>query len=230
MVESLVATLLRFLEVGHIRITCNIPESLKLPENPKISIIHNVNPAGFASNHNAAFRDCRLPYFCVLNPDLQLPVNPFPSLLAVLRAPNAAVAAPVVKNSCGIVEDSIRFFPTIRTLLAKGLGHSDGRFAINTNLFIFHPEWVAGMFMLFRSASFAQLGGFDPYFFLYYEDVDICVRIWKGGMKVIACPKIFVLHDAQRASHRNLQHLRWHLMSMVRFFFKHWGRLPVLPK
>ena len=90
----------------------------------------------------------------------------------------------------------------------------------------FHPEWVAGMFMLFRSQDFARLGGFDEAFFLYYEDVDICVRAWKQGMKIVACPQVSVVHDARRDSHRSARHIRWHLASMVRYFFKHWGRLP----
>jgi len=230
MVESLVADLLRFPEVGLITITCNIPEPLQIPENPKIVFVQNVKPAGFAANHNAAFRDCRLPYFCPLNPDVQLPVNPFSFLLAVLQEPNAAIVAPIVRNSLDAVEDSMRFFPTIRSLLSKALGGVDGRHAVYTAPLFFYPEWVAGMFMLFRSSSFAQLGGFDPHFFLYYEDVDICIRVWKGGMKVLACPRAFVVHDAQRSSRRNLQHLRWHLASMARYFFKHWGRLPAVPK
>jgi len=226
MVERLVAALLDCPEVGQVIVTRNIPESLALPENARVTSIDNSQPAGFAANHNAAFCHCNQPYFCPINPDIRLLNNPFPALITSMKKKDAALAAPLVRNPSGKLEDNIRFFPTLRSLLLKLLSISDGRYLSADGPSVFCPEWVAGMFMLFRSADFRRLGGFDPRFFLYYEDVDICVRAWKAGIKVVACPAISVEHDAQRASHRNLRHLRWHLVSMARYFIKHWGRLP----
>jgi N-acetylglucosaminyl-diphospho-decaprenol L-rhamnosyltransferase len=82
------------------------------------------------------------------------------------------------------------------------------------------------MFMLFRRQDYSRLHGFDEQFFLYYEDVDICVRAWQQGMLILACPRMSVIHDARRYSRRNALHMRWHLASMARYFWKHWGRLP----
>jgi hypothetical protein len=152
-----------------------------------------------------------------------------PSLLAAMREEDAAMAAPLVRNPSGEMEDSMRPFPTMFSLLLKALGFSDGRYQIQDSQSIFYPEWVAGMFMLFRSEDFRHLGGFDTGFFLYYEDVDTCARAWKTGMKVVACPSVSVVHDAQRASRRNLRYMRWHLASLTRYFLKHWGRLPTVP-
>jgi len=229
MVAALVAELLECPEIGKIVVTKNIPESLQLPQDSRIMVTENAGPAGFAANHNAAFRHCALRYFCPLNPDIQLLGNPFPSLLTAIEEGNAAVVAPLVKNPLGVVEDSLRPFPTIRSLLSKALVLSDNCYKIKDFQTVFYPEWVAGMFMLFRSADYRQLGGFDSRFFLYYEDVDICARAWKSGMKVMACPSVYVVHDAQRASHRNIFHMWLHLQSMVRYFLKHWLRLPSLP-
>jgi len=114
----------------------------------------------------------------------------------------------------------------LRSLATKALGRGDGRYMVQAGEPDFHPEWVAGMFMLFHSEDFARLKGFDERFFLYYEDVDICVRAWRDGLKVAACPRVSVVHDARRDSRRSLPHLRWHLASMARYFWKHWGRLP----
>lgn len=229
MVERLVSTLLDCPEVGQIIVTRNIPESLTLPKDTRIHLIDNPCPAGFGANHNAAFRQCNQPCFCPLNPDIQFENNPFPLLLAAMEEAGAVVAAPLVRNSLGDVEDNIRTFPTMRSLLSKALGVSDGRCLLSGDSPIFFPEWVAGMFMLFRSDAFKQLRGFDERFFLYYEDVDICVRAWKAGMKVIACPFVSVVHDAQRDSHRNVRYMRWHLASMIRYFLKYCGRLPGVP-
>jgi hypothetical protein len=229
MVERLVAKLLDFPEIGQVIVTRNIPESMTLSQDERILSIENSTPAGFAANQNEAFRHCTLPFFCPLNPDIQLQGNPFPSLLAAMIESGAALAAPLIKNPSGEIEDSMRSFPTVRSLLSKALGFSDGRYKVRGNQTVFYPEWVAGMFMLFRSVDFRQLGGFDTQFFLYYEDVDICARTWKAGMKVLACPAVSVIHDAQRESHKNVQFMAWHLTSMARYFYKHWGRLPVLP-
>jgi hypothetical protein len=49
-------------------------------------------------------------------------------------------------------------------------------------------------------------------------------------MRILACPKVSVIHDARRDSHRRLRHLRWHLASIVRYFWKHCGRLPRVPE
>jgi GT2 family glycosyltransferase len=165
-----------------------------------------------------------------LNPDIELNQDPFQILLKAINAASAAVVAPLIKAPDGRVEDSMRCFPTLRSLVAKALGGPDGRYAVTDGEKDFCPEWVGGMFMLFRSRDYARLQGFDERFFLYYEDVDICVRAWKQGMKVLACPRVSVVHDARRDSRRSLRHLRWHLTSMTRYFWKHWGRLPKVPK
>lgn len=229
MAERLIASLLACPEVAQIILTRNIPEDLNIVTDASIEIVDNEVPLGFGANHNAAFGLCCQPFFCPLNPDIELFANPFPELLASLQRTESAVVAPLVVSPDGSVEDSMRHFPTVRSLLTKILGGSDGRYQVNSGQPNFFPEWVAGMFMLFRSVDFARLKGFDEDFFMYYEDVDVCVRAWRFGMKVVACPQVSVIHDARRDSRRSMRHLSWHLASMARYFLKHWGRLPKVP-
>jgi GT2 family glycosyltransferase len=226
MVEQLIRQLTSYPEVGQIILTRNIPEPSTLQSMEKLKIIENQAPAGFGANHNAAFQHCLKPFFCVLNPDITFSENPFPDLLSCIEKNNASLAAPLVLASDGTPEDSIRRFPTPRRLLSKALGGPDGRYTVAADQTPFYPEWVAGMFMLFSCDGFKQMGGFDTGFFLYYEDVDICVRMWKAGLKIVACPSAHVIHAAHRDSHRNWRFLRWHLASMARYFYKYFGRLP----
>ncbi len=230
MVIRLVSSLLTCPEVVQIIVTRNVPEVLELPADGRILVIDNSSPNGFGANHNAAFKYCRQPFFCPLNPDIELIANPFPQLLALFESDErVALTAPMVRSPGGSLEDSVRHFPTVTSLLGKALSGADGRYSVAPGQASFSPEWVAGMFMLFSSPNYLRLGGFDEGFFLYYEDVDICVRAWKAGMRVLVCPSVSVVHDARRDSHRSLRHLRWHLTSMARYFFRHWGRLPRLP-
>lgn len=80
--------------------------------------------------------------------------------------------------------------------------------------------------MLFRANDFGAINGFDEKFFLYYEDVDICTRLWKANKRIELVLQASVIHKAQHMSHRNLRYLLWHLTSMVRYFLKHWLRFP----
>lgn len=226
MVERLVDTLLAFPEVSRIVVTRNIPEVLRFSSDRRVELIDNVQPKGFGENHNAAFQRCAEAFFCPLNPDIEVPGNPFPRLLADLESSGGGLAAPLVMAPSGAVEDSMRHFPTPWSLARKAFGRGDGRYVVAAGQPLFFPEWVAGMFMLFRREVFARLGGFDERYFLYYEDVDICLRTWKAGEKVVACPGVSVIHDARRDSRKSLRHLRWHLTSMARFFLLHYGRFP----
>jgi GT2 family glycosyltransferase len=86
-------------------------------------------------------------------------------------------------------------------------------------------DWVGGMFMLLRRDVFETLGGFDERYFLYYEDVDLCARLWSAGMRVMQLRQVSVIHLARRSSHRSLRYLVIHLVSMSRYFLSgsFWG-------
>ena len=202
---------------GDIRIilTSNVPEDLSgLPAG--ISVIRNTSPKGFGANHNAAFHAVTSRFFCVVNPDVRLRKNPFPPLIAALTDDDVGVAAPLVESPSGATEDSARYFPTVTRLGAKlfcrtpKLDYEIGRSQ-------FSPDWVAGMFMLFRSDMYRMIGGFDERYFLYYEDVDLCARIRLAGSRVIFEPSSSVVHDARRASRGNPRHAWWHARSIVRY-------------
>lgn len=230
MLPTLVADLLQCEQVSRVIVTLNTPEVLALPESERLLVVRNTEPKGFGENHNAAFqcltRHSEWHFFCPVNPDIHLPSNPFPALLAEMNAKNAGIAAPLVLNSEGQVEDSLRRFPSVRNLTSKAFGGADGSYQPQPGQPTFFPEWAAGMFMLIQRSVFSSLSGFDEKFFLYYEDVDLCTRAWKRGVRIIACPQVSVIHDARRDSHRHLSYMRWHLASMVRYFFIHWRRLP----
>ncbi len=219
-------------EVDDLVLTQNTPDApMVLPHG--MAVQHRVNavPMGFAANHNQAFEGCQSSFFCVANPDLRLAANPFPGLLAAMRDPGVGLVAPLVLSPAGLPEDNARRFPTAWNLGRKLLGGDDGRYHLQSAEPISPQpvDWVAGMFLLFRAEAFQDVGGFDAKFHLYYEDVDICARLWKAGWKVVCDPAVTVIHEAQRASRHNPRYMSWHAASMARYFFKHLGRLPHVP-
>jgi len=201
-------------------LTLNIPEDLPFTTSQfryPIKIIGNAEPKGFGANHNAGFRASRHPLFCVLNPDIRLPADPFPDLARRLDNATTGIVAPLVRTLEGQIEASARPFPTPRLILRKALFGPEPPFydAGGPDL---TPDWVGGMFMLFTRETFEAVGGFDERYHLYYEDVDICARVLITGKAVILCPTVEVIHDAQRQSHASVRYFAWHLVSMLRFF------------
>ena len=230
LVEQLIGQVLEQAGVAKVLLTLNVPENLALPSSNKLVVITNVHPKGFGANHNAAFRQCDSEFFCVLNPDIVLSQPIFGGLIEGLRTAGAVLAAPAVVSTSGLREDSWRQFPTLGGLFLKSIGNDNSVISFDSKADVVFPAWVAGMCLLFEAQAYRTLGGFDEGYFLYYEDVDICARIWKEGLRLVACPNIKVTHDAQRASRRNSQHMRWHALSMARYFMKFAGRLPTIAR
>jgi N-acetylglucosaminyl-diphospho-decaprenol L-rhamnosyltransferase len=201
-------------------LTLNVAERLDIAVNDysfPVFVHMNSAPNGFAANHNQAFMRSSGQFFCVLNPDIRLPENPFQPLLDKLQNDSVGVAAPLIAAKNGAVEDSARCFPTPFKILCKTFGRYNVSDYVIKKETIF-PDWVGGMFMLFRSEVFEKLGGFDPRYFLYYEDVDICARLRLQGYEVVLCPQAKAIHDARRESHRSFKYFKWHLISMMNFF------------
>lgn len=198
--------------VARIVYTCNLPEpAFTAPDlgHIRLDIVQNREPKGFGANHNAAFGRCSEPYFCVVNPDIVLVADPFDELLAGFSEPSLGLVAPVVTSPSGEVENTARRLYTPSELLRQKLLPSNHGS---------RPDWLAGMFMLFRSEAFRAVAGFDEGYHLYIEDVDICTRLRVGGWTLRQVPGASVIHNARKESHRSPRYMRWHIAGMLRYW------------
>lgn len=200
-------------------LTLNLPEDETQFVVPGLltTIIRNAERKGFGANHNAAFQAASAPYFAIVNPDIRLSGMTPGQLLDTFQSSTVAACAPMVVNSVGMVENSARRFPTFANLASKFLTRKkSGDYPMDRGPVV--VDWVAGMYVVFRREAFADVGGFDDKrFFMYCEDVDICERLKLRGWSVVLRPDVTVVHDAQRASRRDVRHLRWHVTSMLRY-------------
>lgn len=207
-------------------LTWNIPEepaSLDAWPVPfPLTVINNGAPKGFAANHNQAFLSAGGANFVILNPDISLPDDPFPSLLRLMEKHGPCICAPLIKAPDQQLEDSARFFPSpfslVRKAIAKILRLTPAREKIPDDGFALNPDWVAGMFMVIPRQVYKNLNGLRESFHLYYEDVDFCARAKLYGIKVYVSKAAYAIHDAQRQSHKNLHYFSWHLKSAIKFF------------
>ena len=83
-------------------------------------------------------------------------------------------------------------------------------------------DWVIGAAMMLRREAVDAIDAFDDGFFMYYEDLDLCYRLWKNGWKVCYNPDIAIMHNHQRMSARVLPNRQsWnHFQSLWRLFSK----------
>lgn len=208
-------------------LTQNIEESFDFEDSDfsfTLKRIKNSVPAGFGANHNRVFNHYACDYFCIVNPDIRLVMDPISPLLEMLRDPAIGIVAPLVIAPDGSVQDSARHKITPASILGRIWSRQHGPdYAIRETAL--DVDWAAGMFLLVRASDFREIGGFDERYFLYCEDADLCERMRFLGRGVRWVPQARVCHEARRASHRSLRHTLWHMSSLFRFLRIHWLQL-----
>ena len=198
--------------VARVVLTHNLPEPA--PEAPPggwpfvLQVLDNRVPAGFGTNHNRALALAPEPFVCVLNPDVELAGHdPFAALLHAAAQPGTGCAYPMQIDAQGAVQDSERALPTPAALWRRrALGQSEHR-----------VDWVNAACLVLPQPVWHALGGFDEAYFMYCEDVDLCLRLRLAGLALVRAPAQ-VLHAGTRASHRRWSHLRWHVRSLLRLW------------
>lgn len=187
-----------------------------------VRLIQNPSPKGFGANHNTAFQESNGDYFVILNPDIELPEDPFGPLLKLAERDKMNICAPVILGADGQVEDSARNFPTpyglFKRLLCRLLGRAIAPDTLRQDADTLQPDWVAGMFVMVARETYQRLGGFNDAYFLYFEDVEFGARARLAGCQILVCKQARVIHQAQRDSHRRLRFMLWHVQSAAKFF------------
>jgi N-acetylglucosaminyl-diphospho-decaprenol L-rhamnosyltransferase len=63
-------------------------------------------------------------------------------------------------------------------------------------------DWLSGFCLLVRMTSWREVGGFDPAYFLYYEDVDLCERLRRAGGRVVCLSDVAAIHGGSVSTKR----------------------------
>ena len=221
-------------QVDELVVIANVPGSV--PEG--VDAVHNERPLGFAANLNAGLALTSGDAVLSVNPD----TVPEPGAVAALRTfmedhPRAGVAGPRMVFPDGSLQPSRRRFPTVmgtivrRTPLRKVVPqrshfHLDEAPPAEPA----QADWMLGGFLLLRRAMLEELGGFDPAFRLYGEDIDLQYRAHKAGWERWYVPAAVVHHEHQAETDRRWLTRRtlWHWRGIARFVRKHPERLRAL--
>ena len=207
-------------------LTLNLPEpaierELHANQWPfKLEIIRNPSPLGFGANHNQAFACADAPWFAVVNPDVVWPADGasfWQSLRAGSWAARLGLLCPEQIDPAGHRQDFARQLLTHLGLADRTWRRWRGKAAGGVALTVQQADWVNGACMVLRSSAFAAVGGFDQRYFMYCEDVDICLPLRLAGWDIQGA-SLAVIHDARRNTRRSRHHLIWHLHSVLRLW------------
>lgn len=164
----------------------------------------------------------------VCNPDIEVDAGAVGALAASLAAdPGLGVVGPRLFNADGSVYPSARKFPD----LLEAFGHGLLGLVVPDNPFTRRyrmldrdyeaagdADWVSGACMLVRRRAWEEIGGFDPRYFMYLEDVDLCWRAGRAGWRVGFVPAARVVHiQGVSAARHPYRMLVAHHRSMWRF-------------
>jgi len=213
------------------------------PPAPNIDarLLVNERALSFAANANKGIAETSAPFVIVANPDTE----PGPDAVEQLRNfaegnPRAGIVGPQLLFPDGRWQPSRRRFPTVRGTIVRRtplrvILRPETR-QVNHYMLEERPtepapvDWMLAAFLLLRREMLDELGGFDPGFRLYGEDIDLCYRAAKAGWERWYVPEAVVSHahaavtDQRFLTRRTL----WHWRGILRFVRKHPERLKAL--
>lgn len=170
----------------------------------KVSVILPGANLGYGRAVNLAFKSMDCQYVLVCNPDIEIQPGAVDLMIAELeKSRDHALVGPRILNSDGSVYPSVRNFPNLidagfHAVLGQLMPNNPFTrryrmvsFDHNSSI---DADWVSGACFLVKSDVFRQVGGFNPAFFMYLEDVFLCRQIGLLNYKVRYCGNAEVVH------------------------------------
>ena len=157
---------------------------------PQAEVIEAGRNLGFGRANNLGIAAVRTDYALLLNPDARAEPGALAALLeAARRWPDAAIVAPVLYDGPGVVGDFFR--GPFGTPSSRERPVPEGDLC---------TEFVTGAAMLLNLRLMRQVGFFDPWFFLYYEDDELCARVRRAGHTIVVAHAARVEHHVRQSS------------------------------
>lgn len=201
-------------------------------ENPVV-LIGNKTNSGFGSAVNLAVQYASGDYFLLLNPDAYFSNNVLSIFRGIYSSSNDGreVLGCNILNDKGFPEVSYGNFPTILYELANLFfltklcpcirnKYSTSRYVTDSSAKPFKVDYVSGALCCIPKNVFFSLGGFDPDFFLYFEETELLKRHQLSGGKCLLVPSAKVIHLVSSITGNNSDFKIWNLEKGRYLYFK----------
>jgi GT2 family glycosyltransferase len=203
---------------------------------PQVHVIENGTNLRFSKANNVGIRASKGEYVLILNPDTIIHDGTLDKLVMFAdQHPEAGAFGCRVLNPDGTYQVSGRPFASLRgewiaALQLRVLGHFCDWFRSDsyagwkgeTQRMI---DWHSGCCILIRADLLKRLGGFDEQFFYYYEDMDLCRRVWAAGYPIIYTPEMTITHLGGQSTKRSP--IAFKIDSQInryRYYYKYFGK------
>jgi hypothetical protein len=204
---------------------------------PQVRLIANSVNRGFAAACNQGLEAAQGRYILFLNPDTLWTNTSVESLVAFMDShPETGICGPKVLNEDGSLQPSVRRYPAFLGAMHRHTIFKYPRiFKRNADKWQYREfnydtlndaEQLLGACLLASRELLLKLGGMDERFFMYYEEVDLCLRIREAGKRVMYWPDWKIIHLGGKSALQipaKVEYMR--LLSMLKFFRKHRGRI-----
>ncbi len=168
----------------------------------------------------------------IANPDVSWAPGALDELMAALeRWPEAGCVGPAIRTSDDLLYPSARAFPS----LGRGLGHAvfGPWWPSNPWTRSYRAEagspvegttgWLSGSLMVLRREAWEAVGGFDPKYFMYCEDMDLCRRLAEAGWQNVYVPSAVITHVGGHATQgRPRAMLKEHHKALYTYLSEHY--------
>lgn len=179
---------------------------------------------GFGKAHNTGFRESRGEHILFLNPDTKALPGALEKLLgAFAKDEKIGIAGPLLVDSSGEIQADC--FGAGRTPFSTigGKIFSPKKYFPEAGGESFEVDWVSGGAMMVRRDIFEKAGGFDGNFFMYFEDVDFCLRAKKAGCAVVIVPAARIFHESGKSFESEREKKKHYYASQDYYLRKHFG-------
>jgi N-acetylglucosaminyl-diphospho-decaprenol L-rhamnosyltransferase len=194
---------------------------------PDVRVLATGGNVGYGSAANAGLADRRTGWALVANPDIRFEPGAIDELLAAAgRWPRAATVGPTIRTPDGQLYPSARDLPSLST----GIGHALLGWVWPANPWTMRYRrereaprertagWLSGSCFLIDLEAFHSVGGFDPGYFMYFEDVDLAARLSERGWQHVYAPSAVVEHEGGHSTRREPHRMqRVHHTSALRY-------------
>lgn len=172
---------------------------------PEVVFVQSVENIGFGRSNNLGFTRVTGDAVLLLNPDTELKPGAVSTMVgALLEQKDSGMIGARLLNSDGSLQlSSIHHLPTplnsasdsdwLRRRWWANCGPSDKGGPVRV-------EAVSGACMMMRSEVFRHVGGFSPQYFMYAEDMDLCLKVSRAGFEIYHAPEAVVLHHGGGSS------------------------------
>ena len=207
---------------------------------PQVKFIQTGANLGMGGGNNVGIRAAQGKYILILNPDIIVFPDSFQKLYDFIESrPDAGLVSPRLLNPDKTLQHTCYRWHRLITPLCRRtfVGKTSfGRKELERFLYLDwdhattrEVDWIQGSFFLLPKVVLDKVGLFDDRYFMYFEDTDLCRRVWQAGFKVIYCAaaEVIHLHRKQSADGGLFALLtnkltRIHVRSWVRYM-KKWG-------